>query len=189
MKAILVGVTCKHCMYQTHKRSETLIMAEFEPQLREQLLNQTYFQIRCPQCGRLLHFQHPLCYVDKKHKFVILMKAREDITEKDLQLFNDRLDMRKRLVFHFQEIAEKIRIFEQGLDDRVIEKIKNNLYQRYENVKKIEFYDKDNQSDTIWFRILREEKEEMLCVLLESYRNLSTKIDSDDMTFKEIGNR
>lgn len=186
MKSILVGITCNHCMYQTHKRSETLVMSDFEPQLREQLLNNMYFQMRCPQCGNLLYFQHPFCYVDKKHQFVILMKSKADITEKDLQLFNDRPNMRKRLVFHFEEIAEKIRIFENELDDRIIEKIKRSLYQRYKNARVIEFYDMDKQSDTIWFRIIDDESEEMVCVLLDSYRNLYQKLEKDDMTFKEI---
>ena len=44
----------------------------------------------------------------------------------------------------------------------------------------------DKQSDTIWFRIIDNEIEEMVCVLLDSYRNLSQKLEKDDMTFKEI---
>lgn len=86
MKSILVEINCPRCFYKTHKRSETLIMPEMESQFRKELLEETYFEKVCPSCGKTNSFLHTLIYADKKHRFVLLIKPKSDLTEKDFTI-------------------------------------------------------------------------------------------------------
>ncbi|MFR5077118.1 MAG: CpXC domain-containing protein [[Clostridium] innocuum] len=88
MKSILVELTCPRCFYKTHKKSETLIMPEMEPQFRKELLEGVFFKKACPSCGKINTFLHTMIYVDKKHRFVLLVKPKSDLTDKDFLFFS-----------------------------------------------------------------------------------------------------
>ncbi|WP_276833531.1 CpXC domain-containing protein [Massilicoli timonensis] len=52
MKEILISVRCLHCGHVSYVKSEQLISATLEPEIREAILKNTYFQGICSCCGQ-----------------------------------------------------------------------------------------------------------------------------------------
>lgn len=190
MKSILVELQCHQCFYHTYRKSETLVISDFETQVREQLLEDRYFTLRCPRCGNLIEFLHPLAYVDKDHSFILLIKAEKDVTKKDYKLYQDDTTSRKRLISDHEKIAEKIRIFEDDLDDRAIELLKVKLHMMYEKkgqpFSHITYHDVDRESSTIWFETERNHQSDMMAVIMNAYESIIKELPADDQQFHII---
>lgn len=172
-------------MYQTYRKSETLILSDFETQAREDLLNDTYFTISCPICGHHIQFIHPFAYVDTKHRFILLVKAKKDVNESDETLYSEDQTSRKRFLFNPSFIAEKIRILEDGFDDRAIEIVKVKLKSKYEkqHVYDLSYHDVDHTTKTIWFVLRTKEKEEYIAVLYNSYETIAKQLLKETSRF------
>lgn len=189
MKSILVEINCRNCLYKTHKKSETLIMPDFEPQFRKELLEGSFFQKTCPNCGSVNSFLHPVLYADKQHRFVLLIKAKQEIVEKDASLFSSEPDCVKRYLSRSEDVAEKIRILEDGLDDRSIELLKQKLRlrekQKGQSVNDIIY--QDATSDTIWFHVQRDACEsDVIGVLKQSYERLCAQLPKQENRFVKV---
>lgn len=191
MKSILIALICKKCMYKTHKKSETLIMPDFEPNLRDELIAGSFFKKRCPCCENVIDFVHQVLYVDKDHKFILLIKPKSDYKDEDHNLFTEHGKCKKRYLSNTEDVAEKILILENLLDDRVVEILKAKLLLRAKhkqnNVQAIRYYDIDQQSATIWFTVIADGNHEFIAVTMESYNLVrNTLPDEDYQCFKEI---
>lgn len=173
MKSILVELHCRQCMYHTYRKSETLVLSDFETQARNDLLADTFFTLRCPRCGELIEFIHPLAYVDTKHKFILFIKSKKDITKEDVYLYQDDTSSHKRFIFDHTKIAEKIHIFEDELDDRVIEiaklKLKQQLARKQREIEHITYHDMDKQTKTIWFETQSAQITTIMAITLHDY--------------------
>lgn len=191
MKSILVALVCNRCLYKTHKKSETLIMPDFEPDLREALLEGSYFKKRCPCCGNIIEFFHQVLYVDKEHEFMLLIKPKGDFKISDNDLFGQHVSFRKRYVSDVDCIAEKLRILEDALDDRVIEILKVKLLlrakQRQQQMQTICYQDIDKQSQTIWFYVEKAKTHDLIAVTKYSYEQVANMLPSGKHeSFEEI---
>ena len=82
MKSILVEIQCD-CGFHTYRKSETLVLSDFEVDIRKALMENTYFTIRCPRCGKEIIFLHPFAYVDKKHHHNIIEAESKPFCEDD----------------------------------------------------------------------------------------------------------
>ena len=71
MKSILVEITCPTCLWHTHKPSDTVVIPEFEPDLKQQLEQEEFYAFTCPRCGTRISFYHTCIYPDKQHHFVL----------------------------------------------------------------------------------------------------------------------
>lgn len=189
MKSIVVNLHCTQCMYQTHKKSETLVMPEFEPEKRVELLNSLYFQKKCPCCTAVIQFIHPLLYVDKAHSFILMVKTKNSFKEEDNRICTKYSNMRKRYISDLKNIAEKICIFEDGFDDRVIEILKVKLYERAQRkkqkVKEITYRDVDKESSTIWFTIMYAQLCTMVAVTMHTYKQIQQCLPIEEGTYFE----
>jgi len=178
-------------MYKTHKKSETLIMPDFEPNLREELIAGTFFKKRCPCCGKVIEFVHQVLYVDKEHQFILMIKPQSDFKKEDDSLFKGNNHSKKRYISHIADVAEKIVILENSLDDRVIEILKVKLIlrakRRKQEVTSIRYHDIDRQSDTIWFDIEVDEQHDVVAVTMDSYKQIQKQLPKEkDDGFIEI---
>lgn len=175
MKKIFVQLTCRCCFYQTHKESETLILPEIEKDLKQALLNEDFFIAKCPQCGNKIEFLHPCLYVDKKHNYMLYIKSKKGWKHDDHLKFDDQIT-RRRYVYEFKRIAEKIRLFDDGFDDRMMEllklKLRSHLELKHECVEDVIYYDFDRSSQTIWFSVFMDNQTQNVAVLLQSYKNI-----------------
>lgn len=188
MKSILVDIRCKQCGYETHKKSETLIMPDFEPHVRKALLEETFFQKRCPQCGRTNIFFHLVLYVDKQHHFILLIKPKEDVCAADQSLFAQDTTSKKRYITKVEDVVDKLRILEDELDDRVIEllKVKLNIraYRQGRNLSQVRYHDKD--ADTLWFDLIEGDTCDIVGIPLSNYHTLAKQLPSLGEGFHEI---
>lgn len=188
MKSILVEINCPRCFYKTHKRSETLIMPEMESQFRKELLEETYFEKVCPSCGKTNSFLHTLIYADKKHRFVLLIKPKSDLTEKDFTIFQSEKNCIRRYISKQDHIAEKIRILEDRLDDRAIELLKLKIFLREKRKGQLprRIVYQDTEADTLWFRIFHEASEDVVGILKQSYHDICGELPLQEQKFEEI---
>lgn len=190
MKSILVELNCKHCMYQSHKQSETLIIPEFEPYLREQLLDDTFFVGTCLKCGSQIEFLHTCIYNAKKQGFILLMKPEKEQRVADHSLYQDDV-CTKRYLSNHKDIPEKIHILEDHVDDRVIEimkvKLRLRAKQNLQQIESIIYHDIDLASKTIWFKIEQDGEQKDIAITLESYHNLLQTLPKEDTSrFHEV---
>lgn len=112
-----------------------------DPSLKEQLLSGELLEWQCAGCGAQRLNVHPILYHDMNHAFLIYWisepyaptlpaLAAAVPSEQECQSFRAlQPDYRFRVVREFDDLVEKIRIFESELDDRAIEWMKS-LYAR-----------------------------------------------------------
>lgn len=173
-----------------HKKSETLLLHGFESNDEARLRDGTFFTAHCPICGKESKILHNFLYIDKEHHFAILVKSRKDMVESDQELYARDAHLRKRYVSKVDEIPEKIRVLEDGLDDRVIEILKLKLLRQYQrktpDVKNVIYHDSDRQSETLWFDILYTDREDIVGIEKISYERILKQLPVDGMRFVEI---
>lgn len=182
MKSILAEISCNNCMYHTYRKSETLILPDFEPRMRKELLEDTYFTYVCPRCGHTITYLHELTYVDKAHHFILLIKPKVDQKERDHNLYLEDTKSIRRYISDPTLVSEKLRILEDEVDDRVIEILKFKLKIRYtrmnKEVKHIAYQDCAN--DLFWFSIAFIDSEEMIAVASDSYQTIKKSLDANN---------
>lgn len=185
MKSILAELRCPQCGFQTHKKSEQLIVTDFEPKSREAILNHQFFHHQCPRCHHNIIFLHPCLYQDGKCKFMILLQSQ---MPEELPEVEENLAMRKRIVSYPEELEEKIHIFEDGLNDILIEWMKRQLSERLHlSIPSLRYHDFDLASDTLWFQVNQDELD-LKGIQKSYYDNLKNRyqIDENEKKFKVI---
>ena len=118
-------VSCPKCNHDNEVKVFNTVNATTDPQFRETLLAGQLFGFRCENCGYEATLRYPLLYNDMKNRFMVYYIPeieRERITDESLEAeYGDLGDVTRRIVGTFNELKEKIHIFESGLDDRAIE--------------------------------------------------------------------
>jgi len=119
-------INCNKCSIEFEAPLYSSVNATENPELREQILSNTFFIKKCPKCGHTIQILHDLLYHDMDRKFMVWMKipegnsiafemfALEGLTK---MLQNYRL----RVVTYPYFLVEKIHVFENDLDDRIVE--------------------------------------------------------------------
>ena len=132
-KQIKKAVVCPHCSKKTNTEIWSSINVTQTPSLRQKVMDQSLFLWKCPFCGYQAELLYPFLYHDMKHNFMVyfipnweqIQSLQYSIIEKD---FPQLTIIQKRLVLSFNDLKEKILIFEAGLDDRAIELTKFALF-------------------------------------------------------------
>lgn len=183
MKNILVEITCRNCYYHTHIKSHTLVMPDFEATLRERILNHEMFSYTCPRCGKQILFLHPFLYQDKQHQFLLFMSSEE----KDLQELQERFPAYTvRLLHSAEDLAERIRILEDGLDDRILMIVKALLKRKYPKCGRISYHDYDKDSASIWLEFEEQGERDLKGIdraIYDKYKALYMPMVSSTSTF------
>lgn len=133
-KKHLANITCPDC----HKESPFVfwdsVNTALEPKLKEQLLNFELFKFTCQHCHSEQFVNHGLLYHDPEAATMIYYVQSEDEARKVRELFKEDMKedeagrYKKRLVMGVDNLIEKIHIFDQGWDDRLVEIFKIFLY-------------------------------------------------------------
>lgn len=113
---------CPQCGSQNTKTVDSRVSVKEEPDCRKQILDTTFFQMTCPQCGQKEYYLGPLFYVDEEAKQMIAMGAVPAF-EKEKENYL-ALGYAVRSVPGIVELCEKILIRQAGLDDRIVELVK-----------------------------------------------------------------
>ncbi len=129
MKKRNQAITCPKCsQVQSHTIYEQ-ISAFNEPALKTKILRNEMFRFICNHCGHQLTLLYPSLYHDAVHGFMVYLIPTQDqqrIGKIELDaLMNEYLELKTtRTVRIPNQLAEKIIIFENKLDDRLVELVK-----------------------------------------------------------------
>ncbi len=124
-------MTCPACGTMGEKQiGSRICTSNIDEKTKRSILNGELFSWQCPNCSERFFINSTFLYNDDKKRFMLylvpgfkdgsykvptVIKARSDYDTENSTL---------RIVPSFSEFVEKIRIFEAGLDDRIVEAIK-----------------------------------------------------------------
>lgn len=118
-------VSCPKCNHDNDVKIYKTVNATTDPQFRETLLAGSLFGFRCENCGYEATLRYASLYNDMKNRFMVyyipeidVEKVSDDALESE---YSELGDVTRRIVGSFNDLKEKIHIFESGLDDRAIE--------------------------------------------------------------------
>lgn len=133
-------VQCPVCGTTGEFEMWTSLNTQLNPEKKEQLLSGALFQYICPHCGKSFNIDYPMLYHQMEDQIMIYYVVQEE----DIQMVEEQFrgefgdeeteitkvlkeDMNSylyRIVGSQRELMEKIRIFDAGKDDRVVELVK-----------------------------------------------------------------
>lgn len=129
-----VTVRCPKCNKEFEAVCWDSLNTDLNPEAKEKLLNATFFDQKCEHCGAVAGMLYPMLYHDMSKKVMIWFFTDENSTaeaydtiefaEKELDAFEEGKKYKYRIVFTPNDLSEKVIIFDNGLDDRVIEVLK-----------------------------------------------------------------
>lgn len=159
-----------------------------ERDLKQKLVSGHINQICCEKCKKRSYVEKDLVYHDMDQKLWIQMFPKAD-RPKWSELEDDHKEALKnnslirrynfRLTFGRDELLEKIRIFDNQLDDRIIELLKLKIVEQDENLKQmtdpeITFLEYISEKGELHFKLTSHEKNifQTLVVPFEHYEEI-----------------
>lgn len=125
-----VGI-CEKCGNKIeHNFIEHYEVSFFNRHIKNEIVEnkENYFTAVCSKCGDKVVIGYPFRYVDPKRKYDILLVRNSDPMEDEIinnvRSGDVKSGYQTRLVADGTQLAEKIQIFDSGLDDRTIEMCK-----------------------------------------------------------------
>jgi hypothetical protein len=121
--------TCPHCKSEEQFSVWESVNVTLQPSLKNQVLTRGLGNFTCSNCGRGVWVGHPIHYHDVARKLMIWFPFEEP---KKPPIAEGSMVMKLmvnggyafRIVNSFNELIEKIRIFDDGRDDRALELLK-----------------------------------------------------------------
>lgn len=133
IQQIIKKINCPHCNEENEVILWEKVNVDMNPDLKEKLFAETINNMKCKSCNYVSRIDIPLYYNDTKRKFFIYLvpdfpidKKEEDnllanLKAETLNILDSGYDNKKRAVFEYYNLLEKILIFDADLDDRVVE--------------------------------------------------------------------
>lgn len=125
------SITCPECGQKQDFIVWHSLNGDLDPEAKQRLLDGTLFHFKCDNCGHRSNVNYGMLYHDMTNQVMVYF-VDEDSVEETLETMNDTEgkigipmpEYRKRIVTDQNALREKAIIFDQKLDDRVIEIIK-----------------------------------------------------------------
>lgn len=129
-------ITCPSCGKTFPVKIYDRIDVKRDPKLKKKVIHGTMFAEHCPHCGEKIRMVYDAMYADPVYRITIALAATDDFykqavkeMEKENALRNAKDDIVRdylneatlRIVRDDMQLAEKVLIFDNDLDDRVIE--------------------------------------------------------------------
>jgi len=122
-------ITCPKCGFVYEKECFPSVDAAADPELRARVVSGEICVASCPSCKVTTRLIYPCMYQDAEKGFAVYFLPRTESRSVSVNgemeaLMEDKTVRTRRLVDDYTELMEKIAIFENGLDDRVMELFK-----------------------------------------------------------------
>lgn len=124
-------ITCPECGTENKITIWDSLNGDIDPDAKKELLNGTLFRFKCDKCGHESNLQYSILYHDMKNNAMVYFVHPDAVEETIRELIDmeNKLPVkmdgyRKRVVCDQNTLREKAIIFDNGLDDRVVEIIK-----------------------------------------------------------------
>lgn len=137
-------IACLKCKKKSDFEFYGSINTMLDPTLKQRVKNFDIFKFICPHCGSKQFVNYSFLYHQMEDKLMIFYCQDEEEVAKVRSLYADDFDTalnaqgesetidttgyRRRIVIGADNLVEKIRIFDAGLDDRLVEIYKVLLY-------------------------------------------------------------
>lgn len=140
-----VDVKCPECGKIGKAALWSSLNTEINPEKKAELMNGQLFEFRCSECGAVSRLNYSMLYHDMKNGVMInyascdkdfdtAMEITSDMAGKNGEAFNKMMESYiYRIVTSQNSLREKALIFENELDDRIIEIIKCLYYEQLTN--------------------------------------------------------
>ena len=121
-------ITCPKCGKKHSFSVWDSINVMEHPDMREKVRNDEAFRFQCPDCGASALLNYNFLYHDPEEKIFIFCNAEQTACDEIRRVLTDEnnafKNYTKRIVPSYNAFKEKLMIFDEGLDDRVIEWMK-----------------------------------------------------------------
>ncbi len=193
---------CPQCANEQEQLIWDIVDVTADPDLKERLLKKDLQRFVCHNCGEESILAERMIYLDREARLLILylpeLASGGDLDPEKfleqagwLKLAQElgALDQNRRaaagwslrLVYSYSDLIEKIVLFDQKLDDRLMELLKLALSTRYkqeEHMDLEELYFLDLDKGALLFQVLVAERGWQVLELPESfYSNASSKLE------------
>lgn len=130
------SVKCPECEQMSEITIWSSITAKDSPDLKRDLLSGKVNMFKCPSCSHTALMPHPMLYSDEDAKLMISFSPTNDVVLKDKMFEKVKESSAKsgeleklegynlRFITDYNELLEKILIFDNSLNDKAIEVIK-----------------------------------------------------------------
>jgi hypothetical protein len=132
---------CPKCQAKSKVQVYTSVDVTLEPKLRQQVIDKKLNHVGCSKCDFATNHASSLLYQDHQNDFMVQLasdaqfkeseadKALGDVEDESLE------QLQTRRVRSYEELIEKIYLLEAGLDDRVVEVLKQQLQDQEPDLK------------------------------------------------------
>ncbi|MBQ9155860.1 MAG: CpXC domain-containing protein [Eubacterium sp.] len=139
-------IPCPRCGQLTKVKKYHIINASEKPSVKKEILKNKIYFFECDNCSLSAPLTYPSIYLDSKKKLAFLLSPELGEETDDLcEGLGDLTGYKRRYVDNINDLKEKIMIFENRLDDRVIELTK------IEYIRQLEKEMKDDELMNILF--------------------------------------
>ena len=123
------SVICPHCEHPLKLGIWEGVNVTQKPELKARVLSRALFKFFCNHCARSLQIGHSFLYLDARPKLMIWLpcvEAQKPPLEEGVGIMQlmSKAGYSFRQVKSQNELIEKIRIFDDGQDDRAVEALK-----------------------------------------------------------------
>ncbi|MBS1371375.1 MAG: hypothetical protein HPZ91_15620 [Lentisphaeria bacterium] len=173
---------CRKCGRVTAFTIHQTINVTHEPEYRDKVLDMSLFQFQCRYCGFSAIVHYCPLYHDMTRQYMLQVCVDENAARNNnLAEFLPNYTLQKyrlRSVVGYDELTEKIRIFDTGLDDYVIEAIKSVIVNQNPDTSSVYFMElSDNQ--LAFSRLYdNDEYQEALGVPYHAYLDIEQRIQA-----------
>ncbi len=126
----LFTLHCSKCGKEEMIARPIIFDAASHPEEAGEIKADTYFSAKCPACGDVQDFLMNMLYVDTGKLFMVALQPDEKLP---IPMPHNQTVLRSstlRLVRDSEDLAEKVRQLESGIDDRLITLAEYELYQK-----------------------------------------------------------
>lgn len=155
---------CSACGTSFESEVFQSINVQDNPELKQKVISGEIFMRRCPSCGKVQLAKYPLLYTDPSENLLLCLT--------DQELAVDGLEgYTARRVTTVGELIEKIKIFDAGLDDIIIELCKYVTCQELGTGANLKFLKMDGPDNDLIFTYPKNGDMEMLSVGFNVYQD------------------
>ncbi len=159
-----ITITCPNCNNSFAYTTWKSINVTIDPAAKQKIVDGTFFLCTCNFCAKVHHVQYACLYHDMKQSLLIYLLANEPAKLDEINSIAKDFgaEYRLRIVTNENRLIEKVKIFDAGLEDRLVEVCKL-LYQAHisskfpDKVLTESFFDVKNDEHIIQF--ITEQKE------------------------------
>ena len=153
-------ITCPECKAEGNFTIWHSINVDVNPEARNKVKSGKMFAYECKNCNKIINVEYRFLYHDMTNKFMIwyypkreydINKEMEEINNgRTSEIFSGDYNRKIRIVDDKRSLVEKINIFEDRLNDLIIEIIKYLILEQVQD-KSVEIFYNGMKDDTLHF--------------------------------------